>query len=308
MYRKPNATSNITAAVLVAAGMIGSAGCARLPVQRHGPTEMTPTAPPPTPHSASVVHRPGPSPRRATAEASPTARTADHTTTPGGPAETSPLPRTADATAAGAGSVRIVEFTDTMAHDVARAHPHLGPMLDAARGWLGTPYVWGGARKGPPARTHTDANPRNATQTSEAGSADSGGGVDCSYFTWLLARECGMQYARYMSTRVLARHRGGAGLQPLTDGQIPRPGDLLVYGYYDQPTEKRGWHGHVVILIDPDGQVTGVPGLVLGAHGGNVRQVAYVQSTGYDQQFFREPKHQLRAVLRPTEFQIQPHP
>ena len=261
------------------AGLLsGVVGCARLPTQQQGVAEMPAVPPPRTAVTQGLSEDVSPTPVDS-GQASPT----------GGPAALRPVTSTRDASIAalpaeagggsGGAAVRAVTFTDAMAEAVVRKHPHLGPMLAAAEDWLGTPYVWGGGKKG-----------------------RDGGGVDCSYFTWLLARDSGLRYGRYMNTRFLMNHRGGGGLEPVPEGQPPRPGDLLVYGYYDEPAQRKGWHGHVVILIDPTGELTGIPGLVLGAHGGKIRQVAYVESVGYDQQFFREPKHALRAVLRPEEF------
>ncbi len=111
-----------------------------------------------------------------------------------------------------------------------------------------------------------------------------------------------MQYDRYQATRGLAKVQESNGLVRVASWADARPGDLLVYGYFDHPETQKGWHGHVVILIDPAGDLTGQRGLVLGAHGGQVRQVAYVVAQGFDQQYFRESRSELRAVLRPVEF------
>lgn len=172
--------------------------------------------------------------------------------------------------------MQVVTFTDAMRAAVVAEHPHLEPFLETAAGWIGTPYVWGGARPGK--------------------------GLDCSNFTWLLARNNDMAYDRYLNTRALSRIAQSNGLSQIETIDLARPGDLLVYGYYDDPEAKRGWHGHVVILIDPTGHTTGQPGLVLGAHGGAVKQVAYVVADGFEQGYFRSPRLRFRAALRPIEF------
>lgn len=179
-------------------------------------------------------------------------------------------------------AVELVAFTAAMQTAVAAESPHLAPLLDTADDWLGTPYVWGAASPGK--------------------------GLDCSNFTWLLARAHGLAYDRYLNTHAMSRLNQSHGLKrinipnPTPDLTLARPGDLLVYGYYDEPEIRRGWHGHVVILIDPTGQTTGHPGLVLGAHGGAIKQVAYVVADGYPQHYFRTPRNQLLAILRPVEF------
>tara|TARA_Y100001934_G_scaffold272413_1_gene360640 strand:+ start:11709 stop:12038 length:330 start_codon:yes stop_codon:yes gene_type:complete len=80
--------------------------------------------------------------------------------------------------------------------------------------------------------------------------------------------------------------------------KIPRAGarlgDLLVYGC----RVGKKWHGHVVILIDHHGKISGHKGLVLGAHGGRVNVVQFVTFGGYEQGCFKKPKMKLCNVLR----------
>ncbi|MEM7682449.1 MAG: NlpC/P60 family protein [Planctomycetota bacterium] len=175
------------------------------------------------------------------------------------------------------GVIRVIEFTPAMFSAVVAESPHLAPVLQSSLDWLGTPYVWGG-------KTPID-------------------GLDCSGYTWRAFHDHGLGYDRYQSTRRMSVHQAGNGLTRVsTKLQDARPGDLLVYGYFDNPNSQEGWHGHVVILIDPDGATTGVPGLVVGSHGGTVDRLAFVVAKGFDEGYFRRPKSRLRAVLRPDAF------
>ncbi len=70
-------------------------------------------------------------------------------------------------------------------------------------------------------------------------------------------------------------------------------GDLLVYGY----TKDGQWYGHVVILIDKDGQRSGIKGLTLGAHGGEIQAVRYITYQGFESGYFKHPRMKLVNVL-----------
>ncbi|HIG26552.1 MAG TPA: hypothetical protein EYQ50_01655 [Verrucomicrobiales bacterium] len=89
---------------------------------------------------------------------------------------------------------------------------------------------------------------------------------------------------------------------PIRDADI---GDLLVYGYYDA-TNGNKWHGHVVILIDKTGRLTGHKGLVLGAHGGEVGSVQFITFKGFEHGYFKNPRMKLRRVLRVSGMTTSP--
>ncbi len=167
--------------------------------------------------------------------------------------------------------IRAVPLSTQSIKKAAQKHPQLGKLLRAAAPTIGTPYDWGGTRLEK--------------------------GIDCSNYTWQLFRKLGLPYERYLGTQFMSRiHRHGAFQRvPFKTAQ---PGDLLVYGYDDKGT----WRGHVVILIDPDGSLTGHKGLTLGAHGKPLSRVAYITYRGFDQGYFKAPRLKLTAVLRNSEF------
>ena len=119
-------------------------------------------------------------------------------------------------------------------------------------------------------------------------------GIDCSNYTWQLYRSLGMGYERFLSTRALAGLERDNGLHKISF-EDALAGDLLVYGYRDEAGK---WRGHVVILVDKDGDTTGHRGLVLGAHGGSVDEVQYVTFTGFEDGYFKDPQMRLVNVLR----------
>ena len=156
-------------------------------------------------------------------------------------------------------------------HRAAAGGSIISRLLEAAKPSIGTPYKWGGS--------------------------DLANGIDCSNFTWLLYRSIGVPCERYLRTRTLATLRKNAGLSQTTFADA-QPGDLLVYGYRDDADD---WHGHVVVLVDKTGQLTGQPGLVLGAHGTPVSAVQFVTVAGFAQGWFKTPEMRLVNVLRPTD-------
>ena len=121
-------------------------------------------------------------------------------------------------------------------------------------------------------------------------------GIDCSNFTWLLYRSIGVPNDHYIRTQELATLSRTAAFRQtsFTDAQ---PGDLLVYGYRDAAG---AWHGHVVILVEKTGDLTGRKGLVLGAHGTPVSAVQLVTFDGFEQGWFKTPDMRLLSVLRPV--------
>jgi cell wall-associated NlpC family hydrolase len=169
--------------------------------------------------------------------------------------------------------VTVVKLSDWRIKQIGKANPVLKPLLDKAKPFIGVPYKWGG--------THIEKE------------------IDCSNFTWQLFRSVGNSYERFLSTRTLAVLKERDGLRKVSSA-ASRPGDLLVYGYRDG----KKWHGHVVILIDKQGKISGHKGLVLGAHGGKVNAVQFVTFRGYEKGYFRNPKMKLRNVLRVGESNI----
>lgn len=163
--------------------------------------------------------------------------------------------------------VKVVKLSKWRLDRMGRSDAILGKILRAAKSSIGTPYKWGGTRMEK--------------------------GIDCSNFTWQLFRSISDSYERFISTRTLAvlKDRNGLRKVPLDKTQ---PGDLLVYGYRDG----KKWHGHVVILIDPDGRTSGHKGLVLGAHGGKVNAVQFVTFAGYERGYFKHPRMKLCNALR----------
>lgn len=165
----------------------------------------------------------------------------------------------------------MVKLTDWRIKDICQKSPSLKPLLQKAKPAIGTPYKWGGTRMEK--------------------------GIDCSNFTWQLFRSITDSYERFQSTRTLAVVKERDGLKQVSFEEA-RPGDLLVYGC----REGRKWNGHVVILIDKEGKISGHEGLVLGAHGGKVNAVQFVTFKGYEKGYFKEPRMKLCNVLRVGEF------
>jgi hypothetical protein len=166
------------------------------------------------------------------------------------------------------GQVHEIKLSDEFMMRVGDATNGLNRLLDAARPTIGTPYKWGG------------------TQLEE--------GIDCSNYTWQLYRKVGFPYKRFLGTMVLSRLKRANGLRSVSF-EDARAGDLLVYGYRD---DENHWFGHVVILIDKSGEITGHKGLVLGAHGKPVSSFQFITFTGFEEGFFKEPRMRLCNVLR----------
>jgi hypothetical protein len=100
-------------------------------------------------------------------------------------------------------------------------------------------------------------------------------------------------YNEYMTTRDLANLRSANGLTRVAKNDM-RPGDLLVYGFYDQDN---AWHGHVVVLVDKEYvHGSGKRGLVVGSHG--TFGVAFITFEGFPETYREDGK--LVAVLRAT--------
>lgn len=166
--------------------------------------------------------------------------------------------------------VCVVNLTPSQIDRIGSSNRNLQKVIDTGSQSLGVPYKWGGAS---PSK-----------------------GIDCSNFTWLTYRASGFPYQRFHGTRQMSTMTNADGLRNITFDQA-KAGDLLIYGYTDA---RKKWHGHVVILIDKDGSATGHRGLALGAHGGNVRKVAFITYTGYDQGYYKLPQYKLKNVLRVT--------
>ena len=185
----------------------------------------------------------------------------------GGSSATEPAPPAVESDPP-AGQVTVVPASDPLLTSAAARDDVLGKLLTAAKPTIGVPYKWGG------------------TQMDE--------GIDCSNYTWLLYRSLGLGYDHFLSTMSLASLNRANGLRKISfeDAQA---GDLLVYGYRDEAGK---WRGHVVILVDKDGGLTGHKGLVLGAHGASVGEVQYVTFTGFEKGYFKHPQMRLANVLR----------
>jgi len=168
-------------------------------------------------------------------------------------------------------AVQVVPATESLLRRASQGGETMGKLLKAARPTIGVPYHWGGTRLEK--------------------------GIDCSNYTWQLYRSVGLPYDRFRSTMSMSYLRRDNGLRRVTF-QEAMPGDLLVYGYRDA---KKRWHGHVVILVDKDGKLTGHKGLVLGAHGGEVGEVQFVTFKGFEEGYFKEPEMRLCNVLRVEE-------
>ncbi len=163
--------------------------------------------------------------------------------------------------------VEVVTLDQPQIEQLKRTSPLLQKLISAASLSIGTPYKWGGS---------------SLSQ-----------GIDCSNYTWQLFRKVGLPYKRYLGTQFMSRIHQNGSFQKIAFKEA-QPGDLLVYGY----KEKKQWHGHVVILIDKDGQQTGKKGLTLGAHGGEVNAVQYVTYAGFESGYFKHPSMKLVNVLR----------
>jgi len=172
---------------------------------------------------------------------------------------------------ASAPQITVVPVSDTLLSQAAAGGTTIRLLLEAAKPTIGTPYQWAKA------------------SLSE--------GIDCSHYTWLLYRAIGVPYPRYMRTKEMSTLRRHPGFSQTTFADA-RPGDMLIYGYRD---DDGTWHGHVVILIDRTGHLTGHQGLMLGAHGTPVSAVRFVTTPGFEHGWFRKPEMRLLNVLRPVE-------
>lgn len=163
--------------------------------------------------------------------------------------------------------ISLVRLSEWRMNHISKKDERVKAILDVARPSLGVPYKWGG------------------TQMTK--------GIDCSNFTWQLFRKMGFPYERFIGTQNLANWKKGNGLRKI-DFDAAEPGDLLVYGY----SKGKKWYGHVVVLIDLDGLHSGHKGLVLGAHGGDVDQVAFITYDGFNEGYYKNPRMKLVNVLR----------
>ncbi|MEM9158729.1 MAG: NlpC/P60 family protein [Verrucomicrobiota bacterium] len=165
-------------------------------------------------------------------------------------------------------SVDVVPATEWMMKRASEANSVIRRVIEEAKPTIGVPYVWGGTKLQK--------------------------GIDCSNYTWQLYRSAGFNYERFLGTMVMSRLQDSYGLRTVSFEEAV-PGDLLVYGYRDASNK---WHGHVVILVDKDGSLTGRKGLMLGAHGRPVNAVQFVTSDGFEKGYFKQPKMKLCNVLR----------
>jgi len=162
--------------------------------------------------------------------------------------------------------VEVVRLSSNQLERLKQTSPLLQKLITAAAPSIGTRYQWGG--------TNLDS------------------GIDCSNFTWQLYQKIGHPYDRFLGTQFMSRiYRNGA-LSTATF-QEAQPGDLLIYGY----TKNKKWYGHVVILIDKDGERSGIKGLTLGAHGGDINAVQYITYQGFNSSYFKHPQMKLVNVL-----------
>jgi cell wall-associated NlpC family hydrolase len=165
-------------------------------------------------------------------------------------------------------TVQVIPATETLWKAAATGGDTIRRLLESAPPTIGVPYEWGGVN----------------LET----------GVDCSGYTWQLFNTTGFGYERYLNTKALSKITERNGLRQISYEEATA-GDLLVYGYFDETNK---WHGHVVILVDKDGTLTGHKGLVLGAHGPPVDQVQFITFTGFDEGYYKAPHRRLRNVLR----------
>jgi hypothetical protein len=163
--------------------------------------------------------------------------------------------------------VQEIKLTQSQIAQLKQTSPLVRDLVKESLKSIGIPYKWGGA------------------------SLEKG--IDCSNFTWQLYQKVGLPYDRYLSTQFMSRIHQNGPFQRITFKKA-RPGDLLVYGYF----EEKQWHGHVVILMDKDGKQTGIKGLTLGAHGGDINAVQYITYEGFNLGYFKDPKLKLVNVLR----------
>tara|TARA_Y100001934_G_scaffold283160_1_gene400867 strand:+ start:2737 stop:3318 length:582 start_codon:yes stop_codon:yes gene_type:complete len=164
-------------------------------------------------------------------------------------------------------AISVVNVDEKQLKRLARGNKKLESLLLKAHESIGVEYKWG------------------ATSLKR--------GLDCSNLTWKLFRSEGFDYRGYLNTRGLAAVEERNGLCKI-DYKNAKAGDLLVYGFNDG----RKWTGHVVILIDRLGKISGHKGLVLGAHGDEVGSVEYVTFRGFDKKYFKQPEMKLANVLR----------
>ncbi len=130
---------------------------------------------------------------------------------------------------------------------------------------VGTPYLWGGD--------------------------DWIKGIDCSHFTKKIFEIAGKDYAEYMVTEQLKNIKDEKNLISVPVSEM-KAGDMLVYGAYDS---EQKWHGHVVILINPNFTYQGRRGLALGSHG--TVGVQFVVYDGFPE-YYRTKDIPLVNVLR----------
>ncbi|MEZ4741667.1 MAG: NlpC/P60 family protein [Bdellovibrionota bacterium] len=116
-------------------------------------------------------------------------------------------------------------------------------------------------------------------------------GVDCSHFTMKVYQDAAQYYNSYLTTSTLKNITNANGLRKVAKEDM-QPGDLLVYGYYDEDGK---WHGHVVILVDQSFRENGKKGLVVGSHGGI--GVKFISYTGFPE-YYRSRNITLRNILR----------
>lgn len=163
--------------------------------------------------------------------------------------------------------VQAIKLTQSQLTQLKKTTPLVNHLVKESLKSIGTPYKWGGASLMK--------------------------GIDCSNFTWQLYQKVGLPYNRFLSTQFMSRIHQNGPFQRKTFKEA-RPGDLLVYGYFDQ----KRWFGHVVILMDKDGKQTGIKGLTLGAHGGDINSVQYITYEGFNRGYFKHPRLKLVNVLR----------